>query len=276
MQRSFALSLLSLASLVLAACRAGHIAERQPEDSGLAALVEAVGPHRLLEPRLTGGFAYGSCELIPAPDRLVAEPRCSPLPTSGTPALRALNRAAAAVELAAKRHPSPRTLHAQAILALLGQGGNRALDRAVAELEEIGASGVATIQSDLAAALLLRAERQDEPYDLVQALEAADRAVASDPRLPEARFNRALIFEKLYLAEAERSACDIFFGSIPTPAGLAKPSIGSWRSLPPPRRVPWWIPELWTKRRSGVTGRRSLDSRPACISRPASMAKTSS
>jgi CHAT domain-containing protein/tetratricopeptide (TPR) repeat protein len=200
---------------------------------GLAALVEAVGAHRLLEPRLTGGFVYGSCELNPVPGRLVAEPRCSPLPTSGTPAFRALNRAAAAVESAAERHPSPRTLHARAILALLGQGGNRALDRAVAELEEIGASGVASIQSDLAAALLLRAERQDEPYDLVQALEAADRAVASDPRLLEARFNRALIFEKLYLAEAARSAWRDFL-RLDSHSGWAREAERRLLALSPP------------------------------------------
>jgi CHAT domain-containing protein len=61
----------------------------------------------------------------------------------------------------------------------------------------------AHVWSDLAGARLARAVEEKKPADLPLALEAADRAIALDPRLADARFNRALILEKLGLrAEA--------------------------------------------------------------------------
>jgi tetratricopeptide (TPR) repeat protein len=55
----------------------------------------------------------------------------------------------------------------------------------------------ATLWNDLAAALLARAAQTQSPADLAQALAAADHALAHEPRLPEALFNRALILEKM-------------------------------------------------------------------------------
>lgn len=60
--------------------------------------------------------------------------------------------------------------------------------------------------SDLAAARLDRAEREKDPFDLVLALAASDRALAATPSLPEAHFNRALALERLFLLEEARSA----------------------------------------------------------------------
>src|SRR6185436_18574197 len=45
-----------------------------------------------------------------------------------------------------------------------------------------------------------------DPQDLVKALSAADKAVASDPKLPEAYFNRALALEKLFLLSPAQAA----------------------------------------------------------------------
>ncbi|HEX5720084.1 MAG TPA: CHAT domain-containing protein, partial [Thermoanaerobaculia bacterium] len=64
----------------------------------------------------------------------------------------------------------------------------------------------AVVLSQLAAAYVVRAQRQDEPYDLVLALGAADRAVAADPALHEARFNRALTLELLFLHQEAQAA----------------------------------------------------------------------
>jgi CHAT domain-containing protein len=72
-------------------------------------------------------------------------------------------------------------------------------DAAIGALQRFARANT-TAMSDLAAAYYLRAERQDRASDLLRALEAADRAVAADPKLAAARFNRALIQEALGLS----------------------------------------------------------------------------
>ena len=69
------------------------------------------------------------------------------------------------------------------------------------------ATGNARYQSDLAAAYLARAKAVDRPDDLPKALAAADRAIAADDML-EARFNRALALQALYLEDQARQAWD--------------------------------------------------------------------
>jgi CHAT domain-containing protein/tetratricopeptide (TPR) repeat protein len=64
----------------------------------------------------------------------------------------------------------------------------------------------AGIWSDLAAAHLARAARRDDPLELMPALAAANRAVAADGSRIEARFNRALVLEKLFLGSDAREA----------------------------------------------------------------------
>lgn len=55
----------------------------------------------------------------------------------------------------------------------------------------------ATTLSDLAAAYYVRAQRNDQPSDLVRSLDAAEMAVTLRPRMAAARFNRALGLEAL-------------------------------------------------------------------------------
>ncbi len=62
------------------------------------------------------------------------------------------------------------------------------------------------IHSDLAAAYLVRARRSQRPVDLVRALEAAEEAVALEPRWPGARFNQALTHEALALPTTARQS----------------------------------------------------------------------
>ncbi len=64
----------------------------------------------------------------------------------------------------------------------------------------------ARLWSDLAAALLARAERRDRPEDLLQALTAVDRAWALAPDLLEVAHNRAFVFEALFLDDEARAA----------------------------------------------------------------------
>ena len=150
----------------------------------------ASSPRRSVEPRLSGEEAYTLCEPLSDPHRLIPKARCG-----------AIKRVAS---------KSIFSLPQQANRG--GDGGesaprlSRTADRATVEaaVRKLGKSSHSTpsdagLLSDLAAGYLLRAEERDDPFDLVLGLEAADHAIAADPRLPEARFNRALLLEKLYL-----------------------------------------------------------------------------
>ncbi len=65
--------------------------------------------------------------------------------------------------------------------------------------------GDASLWSDLSAAYHARAERRGDPVDLLPAFRAARRAVDLKAGLPEARFNLALSYEKLFLPQARRA-----------------------------------------------------------------------
>ncbi len=140
---------------------------------------ESSGPPRSVESRLSGS-GYAPCRLDPKPDDLVPEPRCA--------------------EFQARQGSSDRD-SGPSIVELLARRDEDSVDRAVRTLERSAAEKPkdAVVLSQLAAAYVVRAQRQDEPYDLVLALGAADRAVAADPALQEARFNRALTLELLFL-----------------------------------------------------------------------------
>ena len=65
---------------------------------------------------------------------------------------------------------------------------------------------------DIAAAYSLRAQTEENESDLLRALEAAERAVDAAPRYPAARFNLALIQEKLGLYEQAAGSWKTFLG----------------------------------------------------------------
>ena len=75
-------------------------------------------------------------------------------------------------------------------------------DEAISSLENFARADAAAM-SDLAGAYYVRAQRKDDPADLLRAFDNAQRAVAMTPRPAGAEFNRALILEALSLnAEA--------------------------------------------------------------------------
>ncbi|HEY3380789.1 MAG TPA: zf-HC2 domain-containing protein [Vicinamibacterales bacterium] len=163
--------------------------EARPER---AELVAAVGPHRPFEARLTGGFAFGPLQ---------------PVLRSGEGEASApaeVRLAAAKLEAAARTH---RSSEAQAAFAaselILGH-----LDSAIGLLEDAAARAATNPAwwSDLAAARLVRARHDDSPTNLDRALDAADRALALRPSLPEALFNRALALEALGRSSDARAA----------------------------------------------------------------------
>ncbi len=80
--------------------------------------------------------------------------------------------------------------------------GTQCTDAAIAALENFSRAEAAAT-SDLAGAYYVRAQRNDNPVDLLRAFDVAQRAVAMRPPPSGAHFNRALILEALSLnAEA--------------------------------------------------------------------------
>jgi tetratricopeptide (TPR) repeat protein len=184
--RTLALFSLGLAGLTFTGCNRHHATTRE-------------GRLRSVEPRLTDGAAYASCRSDSAAKDLIPDAVCGPprhRAKQGSAAETARRPALRGGEVSAEPDAGRAALG-----DLLGQEGTREPDRAVRKLEkEVAASPHdARAWSDLAAAYLVRAQRTDDPRDLLRALEAANRATHEDGHLPEARFNRALALERLFL-----------------------------------------------------------------------------
>lgn len=226
-----------VAALAAGSVGLGLAACKRPE--GLADLAEAVGSRRLVEPRLTGGFAYAPCSTDPKSTRLVPLPRCTEPPQASAGGA-TVERAVRALDRAASIHPVLATIQARAVAQVLLHRRRRDLDQAIADLERAApeARSPATYWSDLAAAYLVRAQQDDDPLDLTRALLAADRAIAAHAPPGEALFNRALALESLGLATDARSAWSAY---------LAADGVSAWavearehlRALAQERREPW-------------------------------------
>ncbi|HEX7181349.1 MAG TPA: CHAT domain-containing protein, partial [Thermoanaerobaculia bacterium] len=158
---------------------------------------------RWVEPRLSGGLTWQPCERGLAAWRGLGEVRC---PSGHLPD--------AAVSFSDEGCDRAGREHVEALRNLLGAERPAAADaareaeRAMETLESRTAQTPSEprLLSDLAAGYLLRSRRLEQPADLLRSLDAAERAVAGSPDLPEARFNLALAQEALQLRpEAIRS-----------------------------------------------------------------------
>ncbi|HXA18340.1 MAG TPA: CHAT domain-containing tetratricopeptide repeat protein [Thermoanaerobaculia bacterium] len=158
-------------------------------ETGIPALIAAAPVrYRTLEPRLAG-FRWAAVQ------RLREEPS-----TTTDPEVLRLGGAAADVFLRAQHDASAEAAHAAGVAELLlqkpGEAAERLRDAAVKEPK-------AETWNDLAAAYYTDAVREGHAAELPRALAAADKALAIAPDLSEARFNRALILERMGLrAEA--------------------------------------------------------------------------
>jgi CHAT domain-containing protein/tetratricopeptide (TPR) repeat protein len=193
-----AAGLAAAAGLVLAVHQAWRA---RPERAALplvAELAEAMGTRRFIEPRVTGGFRHGRLVILRSGDAsqgLDAQP----------PAVLA---AVARIRERVSGDTSPAALGALAVTYLVSGdvgGAVEALESATAQDPKS-----ARLQSDLAAAYLVRASRLDAPADLPKALEAAGKAIELGDPPDEAWFNRALALESLHLVDAARKAWQDF------------------------------------------------------------------
>lgn len=115
---------------------------------------------------------------------------------------------------------SANSLHDRALLQLL-LGNPRA---SCEDLEKAAALSPGSVEllNDLAATQLARAEAEDDPRLLVQALQGIERAHRAAPADPRVLFNRALLLERLYLVGPARRAWDSYLVAGETSAWRAQ------------------------------------------------------
>lgn len=174
------------AGVILAVGGAALVWQRAAQPtSAMAGLVEAVGPRRLFEPRLTGGFRFGP---------LTPTLRGSAGQTTDDIAVLA---AAAEARRRAAETPHSENTRALAVAHLLVGQPNEAVSLLERLAKDQGNDPA--VWSDLAAAQLVRAERLGRAEDLPRALESASRALELAPQLNEALYNKALALQALNL-----------------------------------------------------------------------------
>lgn len=175
---------------------------RSPIDS-LASL--APRSSRIIEPRLSGGFAYA-----PYAGRLRgsdAEADAQRLKLGG---------AAGSVIEDAQRNPSADAQHAAGVAYVLIEKPKEGMERLRTAAARTPRD--AAVWSDLAAAQYAAALQLETPSLLPEALASADRALSIDAKRTEALFNRALILERLGLLEQARAAWDRYLAADPASA----------------------------------------------------------
>jgi CHAT domain-containing protein len=192
---------LGLGASLMGCSSLGHSTPSDPHRDGLVAELGRAGVQRSIEPRLSIPITYRPCaSAIPAGGTVARADCGAAAARPGTsPALLDLaERASARVHAEA----DPSALHATALLDLLWSQDQRIpIERSVAYLRAASrlSPRPAPVLADLAAALLVRAERDQTPRDLLEAIETADRALRLAPRDPAARFNLALGLDLLGL-----------------------------------------------------------------------------
>lgn len=114
--------------------------------------------------------------------------------------------------------PDSQQLHLAALVDLAAaDSSGRTLERSISALRRASvlSENPAPVLADLAAALIVRAERNQAPRDLLEAYEIAERAIAREPRNQAALYNRALAIERLGLVDTTRDAWTAFLAADP-------------------------------------------------------------
>jgi CHAT domain-containing protein len=151
-----------------------------------------------IAPRLSIATAFRPCaESVPG-DGTILRARCP------TPPARTAARLAEVAVRARNADDDPAALHALALVDLVAEDSSgRALERAISTLRQVAAldERPAAALADLAAALIVRAERTQAPRDLLEAYETAEQALRHDARSPAALYNRALALDRFGLVD---------------------------------------------------------------------------
>lgn len=189
---------LAAAAALMLAVRVGFWSA--PDDVALEELVAAVGTERLIEPRLTGGFAYGPLRettIRSVPGQLVV--------IGVSPDVRL---AAARIEKATTSQYTAAAFRARGVAALVTGDLERAVTALEAALSERATD--ARVLNDLAAGYLVRGQRAGDKAQISKALTTLNRALEIDRHLAEAHFNRAIALEELSLTNEARDAWESY------------------------------------------------------------------
>jgi tetratricopeptide (TPR) repeat protein len=180
--------LAAAAAIVVVLFGTAILRQRAGSASAIDRLV-ALSPRdaRLLEPRLSGGFAWAAYR----------GPMRSEAVRKDTKLLKLSGAAAEVIEAGESEH-------AVGVAHLLIDDSLEAVERLRAASAH--APNDATILSDLGAAQYSAAAQLGRASLYPEALASAERALRTDPRLPEALFNRALVLERMGLTDAAREA----------------------------------------------------------------------
>jgi CHAT domain-containing protein len=149
-------------------------------------------------PRLSVARTFRACRESAPDDGTITRARCPVLRPSEARRLADL----AAPLVGAKDDPA--ALQTLALVELVADDSTgRALDRAISTLRRAAelTDRSAPVLADLAAALVIRAERTQAPRDLLEAYETAEQAVDHEPRNPAALYNRALALDRFGLVD---------------------------------------------------------------------------
>ena len=197
---------------------ASRFRSSDPYTPSHTALVAAEGARRPVEGRLSGGFAFA-----PWDEGFLdgeSEPTADDLATE------------AAIEAASGADPNASTRAARAVLEIRRGRPDKAIALLASAVEE--RPGDPRLLSDLAAAYLARHRNASDPRSLIHALTAAERALALDPGLPEAGFNRALALERLHLTDGATAAWEVLVDVEPTSgwAEEARQRLARLRAIP--------------------------------------------
>src|SRR5262249_12309572 len=179
------LLLVIAALLAVGGFAASYFARRSPLDRGTRALIAAFRDRRLIEPRLSGGFAAGLFNGSVANRSNIREDNLDEAKSLITDAV------ASGI---------PEADHAYARL-LLSEAGDSdlALRHLRLAIGKLPAS--AELHNDLGVCLIQGGQRED-------AIDEFEKALVYEPQMPEAIFNRAICYEKLQLRDTARADFD--------------------------------------------------------------------
>ncbi|MFN7961297.1 MAG: CHAT domain-containing protein [Thermoanaerobaculia bacterium] len=200
--RSYRLALGTLLAGGLLATGATRWLERAPkasEPTSAAELALTLGRERPLEPRLTGFERWQPTPGHPPAPNPLLRALTARLDRSLSSSQQRSSTRGAAMGPVEARERNPGRTHLRGLAGLLTATRPTDLTSAIAWLAQAARSESqsAALWSDLAAAYLERGRLTGQPDDQVHALGAAERALALEPRLPAARFNRALALAAL-------------------------------------------------------------------------------
>jgi CHAT domain-containing protein len=209
---------------------------------GLVGEIARTSPARTVGARLSVATTYQRCPTHVPPDGTIAQARCPGAWGERAPSAAALDvalRASAAVHAGVDADG----MHAAALIDLLWLSGDgKSLVRSISYLQTAArlSDRPAPVLVDLAAAYITRAETDQDPRNLLDAIEATDRALQLDPGNEAARFNAALARDRLGLDGQAARAWSAFLAadSLSDWAKEARQRLSAIRAVidvPPPR-----------------------------------------